>query len=952
MNKYTKRYASVALAVTLIGTTVAPSILPRTETVVYANEGMGGETGEGPESPTLTGLTLIRPNICEYGVGNEFAPLGMTITGTYSNNETLPIADVTLTLVGPDSKELTDMTFLQTGVHHIKATYGGLSATYELIVKGESRPIEIKVGDIRTENGFTAIVIGGIGSAKNTPVGVEITSFDPMNSTALVDGELTIPATVDGLEITTIGSLIEEDQPGVFEDKGITNVIFSSDIEDIGERAFANNNITNLNLTTKVQVIMMSAFANNNMKIVNFGTGLRGLYEESFANNDLTSIILPSSLDIGLLESAFKNNRRLENITYARTEPSPINSAAFPREPGQSIANVTVPTGSEAAYISSLEEDILAGNLIVNQMGASLKQSDGTPVTASPVISGGKRSDSVLTGKMETLEGIEVEGTFQWALGFEYQVEPKVDYNRNYLWMFIPTDSQYRIETGIIKIGRKTVGPPSKSNPIVDSGVKATPIVSGETVSKSILSGTFKNALGEAIPGILKWSSREDDVLTEDTVNKEYKWEFVPTDTETYNTWTGVVTIVVTPKLAVVKTNPIVNKAITATPIKSGQRLDASTLSGAFKNALGEAIPGILKWSSREDDILIQTTEYKWAFFPTDTSKYNTLTGGIDVVVTPEPVDSGLVQLPTGDKPIVNIPVGDNKEYKIPITSADSNKEVTVNIPTGSKSKVVLDLKSNLALPKVEVIKDNISAVISKGTKITKGDASKLELITNKDATDKTVIDKVKEFLGTDKTLDSISHIITMGGNNRVEFDDFVTLTFKGSAGKDSVYIQNGIVYPIQNFSSDAEGRNSGKAEYSYYDGDNLIIKTKHFTDFVISDITDTETTSPDKLDYNREGATIFEKKLNQAIDKSWTIRFNGKVQNGEYLKDSVHVVDENGFIQDITFEMGKDGKSIIITPPTKGYKSGQGYTIVVKGVKDIKDNIIKTTVILDFTIN
>lgn len=191
------------------------------------------------------------------------------------------------------------------------------------------------------------------------------------------------------------------------------------------------------------------------------------------------------------------------------------------------------------------------------------------------------------------------------------------------------------------------------------------------------------------------------------------------------------------------------------------------------------------------------------------------------------------VEIPEGIDPVVEIPEDNEKDYKIPITAEDKEKEITINIPAEKKSKVLVDLPVNTPLPKIRALKGEISAIIPKGVKITSGDSSELEIITSKDIKDENIINKLKENISEDKKLDSIDQVFSMGGSKKIEFNDFITLTFKGLKGKDAAYIQDGKLNLIQKYASDELGRNSEKLEYAYDSDNDLIVKTKHFTDFI-----------------------------------------------------------------------------------------------------------------------
>jgi flagellar hook assembly protein FlgD len=191
------------------------------------------------------------------------------------------------------------------------------------------------------------------------------------------------------------------------------------------------------------------------------------------------------------------------------------------------------------------------------------------------------------------------------------------------------------------------------------------------------------------------------------------------------------------------------------------------------------------------------------------------------------------IPLPAGDQPRIVIPF-DNQDYIVPISNTDANKEITVEIPNGVQSRIHVGLPSGTSLPQITALKGNVSMTIPKGAQITSGDASALELITTKDNLDSALKDKVGTLVPSDRTLDSVNQAITFGGGStRVVFDQFVTLTFNGMKGKEVAYIENGVPQVIQKFDSDAAGLASEKLEYAYEIGNALIIKTKHFTDFI-----------------------------------------------------------------------------------------------------------------------
>ncbi len=208
-----------------------------------------------------------------------------------------------------------------------------------------------------------------------------------------------------------------------------------------------------------------------------------------------------------------------------------------------------------------------------------------------------------------------------------------------------------------------------------------------------------------------------------------------------------------------------------------------------------------------------------------------------------EPVEpsENEIPLPEGDKPKVEIQP-DDKDYNINVTRDDANKEITIEIPTNKNSKVTVTLPLNESLPQIEAVKGEVSAVIPKGAKVTSSDASAIELITSKVADDSSIKEMLNGVIPEGKKLNEVLKVISMGGSSRIEFSDFVTLTFAGMKGKEAAYIQDGSLHMIQKYADDEQGRNSGKPEYSYDSGEDLIIKTNHFTDFVVYAVATSQT--------------------------------------------------------------------------------------------------------------
>ncbi|GLX68066.1 S-layer homology domain-containing protein [Paenibacillus glycanilyticus] len=190
--------------------------------------------------------------------------------------------------------------------------------------------------------------------------------------------------------------------------------------------------------------------------------------------------------------------------------------------------------------------------------------------------------------------------------------------------------------------------------------------------------------------------------------------------------------------------------------------------------------------------------------------------------------------LPSGDKPRVVIPL-DGQDYLLPLNSVTEEKEVRIDIPETSQSKLYANLPVGVNLPGIEAVKGNVSLVIPKGTQITSTTSSVIELNTSLDVTESVLTERISEVIAEGKQLEEIDQAVSFGGGNgRVAFDQFVTLTFAGSKGKSVAYIENGVAHVVDLVASDEVGQASGRNEYAYNSGNDLIVKTNHFTDYIV----------------------------------------------------------------------------------------------------------------------
>ncbi|MWV47181.1 DUF4430 domain-containing protein [Paenibacillus sp. HJL G12] len=180
----------------------------------------------------------------------------------------------------------------------------------------------------------------------------------------------------------------------------------------------------------------------------------------------------------------------------------------------------------------------------------------------------------------------------------------------------------------------------------------------------------------------------------------------------------------------------------------------------------------------------------------------------------------------------ISVPNG-GQNFNLVITAADASKEFNIAVSEAKEGKVVLQLPRNTYLPQVKAVKGTVSSLIPRGAQMTSGDGSALEILTFKDIADQELKNKIEGIIPNNSKLDKVEQAFTIGGQKKVEFNQYVTLTFTGLKGRSAAYIQEGVPYAIQKFASNTEGINSGKSEFAYDSGNDLIVKTKHFTDYI-----------------------------------------------------------------------------------------------------------------------
>jgi len=199
-----------------------------------------------------------------------------------------------------------------------------------------------------------------------------------------------------------------------------------------------------------------------------------------------------------------------------------------------------------------------------------------------------------------------------------------------------------------------------------------------------------------------------------------------------------------------------------------------------------------------------------------------------------ETPELNIITLPEGEvQPSIVIP-NDEDGYKVVVKPSDADKEITIVIPERKTSKVWAALPNGRLLPQLTITKGHITALFPAGMQMTAGDpAQAMELMTFLDTEGVALKEQIGTLVPSGKKLSEVAALFTMGGASGVTFDQYITLTFAGMKGMDAAYIADGEIHAIAKFQSEQLGKQSGKAEYAFDNGNDLIVRTNHFTDYV-----------------------------------------------------------------------------------------------------------------------
>ncbi len=297
-----------------------------------------------------------------------------------------------------------------------------------------------------------------------------------------------------------------------------------------------------------------------------------------------------------------------------------------------------------------------------------------------------------------------------------------------------------------------------------------------------------------------------------------------------------------------------------------------------------------------------------------------------------------IIEKPKLENGKIEIPLDSSKNFEIEIKKDEKAKII---IPENAESKIVLKTETKKPLAEIRVQKGNNEFKIPEGTQIEKGNAE-IELFIMKSESQKSQIkeelsDKVKKLDPNVKDI-KVEDAFKLGNTDKIEFSDYVELIFTNMAGKGAAYVDNTGMHIIERVTNDAEG--IGKSEYAFDRGADLVVKTKHFTDFVTYSVQkDTGNTGGTGGGLPSKDLTVNLSIDKKTINKGYVINPTSiKINKGDTVWDvTKKVMDENN----ISYNYKGSGSSVYISDIAgdgefdHGKNSGWMYSVNGSFTKD-----------------
>ncbi|SFH82676.1 Prenyltransferase and squalene oxidase repeat-containing protein [Tindallia magadiensis] len=175
------------------------------------------------------------------------------------------------------------------------------------------------------------------------------------------------------------------------------------------------------------------------------------------------------------------------------------------------------------------------------------------------------------------------------------------------------------------------------------------------------------------------------------------------------------------------------------------------------------------------------------------------------------------------------------EEVEIEISPADSHKEVEILLSSTKPAR--MNLPADTPLPGIRAENGKSVFELEKGTQITEGDSSRFDLLIERPEKENEIESLLKNHLssnGSPSSIKTVGKALSLGNEERITLDQYATLTFKGESGKEAGYLQNGTLSLVEKVSNIEEAEKQGMEIFAYDNGENLLIRTTHFTDFFV----------------------------------------------------------------------------------------------------------------------
>ncbi len=172
-----------------------------------------------------------------------------------------------------------------------------------------------------------------------------------------------------------------------------------------------------------------------------------------------------------------------------------------------------------------------------------------------------------------------------------------------------------------------------------------TSLTYGEKLSAITLSGTMTDALtGASVSGTFSWNNSEFKATSVGLMVASWDFRITGNNSDSPDA-SGVV------HLTVLKATPTGAPTYTAITTAGKKLADAALAVGSITPA------GTIAWELGDDTEVAANTAYKWIFTPTDSTKYNTLSGSITLYRVSAPSGGGSSSGSTSSSTTVTVPV-------------------------------------------------------------------------------------------------------------------------------------------------------------------------------------------------------------------------------------------------------------------------------------------------------